>query len=293
MDQETAVNLFVYFNGDRAMEVGYVAHLVAGSDEQIVKILQDHIATDHLLAQRAELRDTLSLKDVNIGMMQGSLQWRILDQIGFPENILYLMTMVRDGAIIIEQMINDLPESESTHFLLRYSTSAGFDFNALLEDDYMGAIKILWNDSRYVSALKLMLSMIDTFGYLHLGDSNRSFQRWVDEFNALDGLDITADELWELRNSLLHMTGGSSRRILDGTIAELEPCIIHPDADLPLDESGVKPLHLSRFLLRSLPNAFATWVKQLSAHPEQARSFIVRYEEIMSDVRVEKKSLTN
>lgn len=55
-------------------------------------------------------------------------------------------------------------------YLLAYRRGTSFDLTALFNDDYFRAVKLLWNNEYYVSAVKLLMSAVDTFGHLEHGD---------------------------------------------------------------------------------------------------------------------------
>jgi hypothetical protein len=47
-------------------------------------------------------------------------------------------------------------------YLVEYTGPEGFDFGRLINDDYFLAIKLLFQNGRYVSAAKLLMSCVDT-----------------------------------------------------------------------------------------------------------------------------------
>lgn len=107
------------------------------------------------------------------------------------------------------------------NYLLEYMKPNGFDLPRLLNDDYFNAIRLLWNNKQYVSVMKLLLSFLDTVAYLDSGDTPGNFQKWLNNYADITSLDVTADELWELRNSLLHMTNSDSRKVARGEVRRI------------------------------------------------------------------------
>ena len=81
------------------------------------------------------------------------------------------------------------------------------------------------------------------------GPCNDCFSRWLDEYCDLQSIRLTSAELWELRNSMIHMTNLESRKVRSGKTAQLLPRITHPDRELPEYFDGMKVFHVSRFLL--------------------------------------------
>lgn len=122
-------------------------------------------------------------------------------------------------------------------YLQVYLTEGGFDFPQLIQDDYFDAIHLLWNNRKYMSCLKLVFSAIETLGYVEYGpDRNDCFAKWLDDYCDLGKVGVTSDELWELRNSLVHMTNLDSRKVRSGKTHRLLPQFTHPDRDVPRRE---------------------------------------------------------
>ena len=106
-------------------------------------------------------------------------------------------------------------------YLSVYLTPDGFDMPRLLNDDFFLGIKLCWNHGRYVSTAKLLMSFLDTVAYLEYGDTPRNFQRWLDSYANLAAIGVTSEELWEFRNSLLHMTTLDFRKVTAGHVRRL------------------------------------------------------------------------
>ena len=96
-------------------------------------------------------------------------------------------------------------------YLTTYFTEVGLDFPRLINDDFFEAAKVLWQREKYISALKLTFSAIDTLGFIEFGDVDSCFINWLKGFCALEELGVTAEELWELRNSLLQYDKSGNR----------------------------------------------------------------------------------
>lgn len=67
---------------------------------------------------------------------------------------------------------------------------------------FASSLKLTFNAGLYVSALKLLVSCIDSLAYIEYGDDRNStpFIKWLDTYADLTPLGITSTELWELRN---------------------------------------------------------------------------------------------
>ena len=105
-------------------------------------------------------------------------------------------------------------------YLTKYSTEDGFDLPRLLNDDFFVAIRLLFNNRCYVSAANLLMSFIDSIAFVEYGDctGGSNFCRWLESYVDLQSIGITAEEIWEHRNSLVHMTNLDSRKVLSGKV---------------------------------------------------------------------------
>lgn len=57
---------------------------------------------------------------------------------------------------------------------------------------------------------------LDTVAFIDKGDVKDNFCLWLDAYADLKPPGITAKELWEFRNGLLHMTNLHSRSVATG-----------------------------------------------------------------------------
>jgi len=169
-------------------------------------------------------------------------------------------------------------------YLLAYHKENGFDLPALFNDDYFKAVKLLWNNKHYVSAVKLLMSAVDTFGYLEYGDKAGSFQAWLTEYADLDKLGVSADELWELRNSLLHMTNLDSRRVASGKIRRLMFYIGYLPNGHPTGDEEAKYLGMWQ-LIQCVAQALGAYCDSFNLNPAKFGTFAERYDRVISDVR--------
>lgn len=157
----------------------------------------------------------------------------------------------------------------------------------LIKDDYFDAIHLLWNNGKHVSCLKLVFSAIDTFGYVEYGsDSPNCFAKWLDDYCDLEMIGATSDELWQLRNSLLHMTNLDSRKVRSGRTHRLFLRITHPERDIVPWVDGMKVLHVARFVITVLPKGIRNWLESYNRDREKFAEFVERYDTIVSETRV-------
>jgi hypothetical protein len=66
------------------------------------------------------------------------------------------------------------------------------------------------------------MNFIDSIGFIEFGDpGDNTFVKWLNTYANLTGLGVTAEELWEHRNSLLHMSNLDSRKVIAGRVRRL------------------------------------------------------------------------
>lgn len=175
-----------------------------------------------------------------------------------------------------------MPLFEGEH-LKKYWKEAGFDLGELLHDDFLIAIKKLYSERHFTSALKLLVCFIDTLAYLVSGTSSgASFKKWLLDYVDLDKVGITPDELWEHRNALLHMTSLESRKIVRGSVKQILPFIGKLPESLSRDQSTYK-LYSQGELHAQIGHGVARFIESLNAHRDQFAPFLIRYERTLSD----------
>ena len=107
-----------------------------------------------------------------------------------------------------------------------YITGSDFDIPSMINDDFISAMRALWQSRHYHSSLKLLLCFIDTMAFVSTGRSSpNSFKHWLNKFVKLHDLGITADEIWEHRNSVLHLSTYESKKVQDGKVRKLVPYV--------------------------------------------------------------------
>jgi hypothetical protein len=153
-------------------------------------------------------------------------------------------------------------------------TDEGFDLPRLLNDDYFLAIKLLFNNSYYVSATKLLISFIDTMGFVEFGDDgSNTFVRWVDTYVDLTPVGITAEELWEHRNSLLHMTNLDSRKVLAGKAKRLLCYVGTLPNGFPSEDQDQKYFNLQK-LIHTVAAGTSRWAATFNVDRSKFETFV-------------------
>jgi hypothetical protein len=210
---------------------------------------------------------------------------------------LVCVTPVMDGEPRIEEVIRkdfaagDHATRIRSHaiapdYLKSYLTENGFDFPRLFNDDFFDAIRITYNKRRYVSSLKLLVSFIDTAAYLEFGDTPGNFQGFLDRYANLATLGITPSELWELRNSLLHMTNAESRRVIGGLVSRLSFYVGELPDGHPRQFDGTKHFSLMG-LMKAVAESLENWLRSLNGDRARLANFFDRYDKVYSDARLD------
>lgn len=169
-------------------------------------------------------------------------------------------------------------------YLKQYIKDDQFDVPRLLHDDFYVAIKLCFNQQKYVSCAKLLVSFIDTLGFIKYGDTKDSFIMWLNDYVDLTKVGITSSELWEHRNSLLHMTSLKSRKVLSGK----SPFLILYVGQLP---EGVYPPEGEKWydlklLMSEITQGLQKFIIDFVSNNMEL--FIERYDLILSDHRYQK-----
>lgn len=296
---ERIFNIFVYFNEGIAKYFGIRHHRVSGTDEKKMEYLRQNVSEDHSLAKIFELprqftpeqwKSTFRLGNSIKYFEQGFVHYRA------PMNPIFCVTSVVDNVIRIDRTIGAEPfrgdivsaqpgRGAVPDYLVTYMGGGKFQFTQLIYDDYFKAIKILLEKELNVSCVKLLMSCIDTLAFVEFGDSRNNFTKWLDNYVELAPLGITSEELWEFRNSVLHMTNLSSRKVLMGKVSPIMPFVASKDIKLTELEATPNTFNL-RNLIDSVNNGIAKWGATYSQNDEKFLLFIERYDLTISDSRV-------
>jgi len=211
---ERAVNLFLYVENDMIKELGVVIHEVEGSDDRIMAALKSRVGADfarapHYPVPVASIKAWLEI-DTTQGLPLAAYWYlartgkhlhifaELLKVVQAPENPIFCTTIVVDG----EPQTEDLVRADTgfpqvmlskqfdglvsrIDYLSAYLTPAGLDYDGLLGDDFINAIKLLYEHKYYVSAMKLLMSFVDSAAYLDLGDVAGNFVAWLSKYADL------------------------------------------------------------------------------------------------------------
>jgi hypothetical protein len=220
-----------------------------------------------------------------------------MDGLGALSQPLVVVTPIVDGVARVDQ-VGDLPAGPPPadkvvvnrfpicDYFAKYLTREGFDLPRLLNDDHFRAIKSLYNGRLFVSSAKLLMSFVDTISYLHEGDRPGNFQRWLNCFVDLPATGVTADELWEFRNSVLHMTNTDSRKVIAGRVRRLSFYVRTLPSGFAAEDADAKYFDLHG-LIFAITDGLEKWIDSFNREPAKWAEFFERYDRILSDVRYE------
>lgn len=174
----------------------------------------------------------------------------------------------------------------SIDYFGKYFTSESFDFSGLINDDFMAPIRLLFQHQHYISSAKLLMIFIDSIGYVEYGDTSRNpFRQWLDRYAQLEEVGITSEELWEHRNSLLHMSNLDSRKVVAGKVKRLMLYVGELPEGMSSKIEGGKLYNLKTLIL-TVASGCERWFKSYDADRSKIDSFVERYDQISSDNRM-------
>lgn len=281
---ETLVNIFLFGNSRELQSLGHRLYVREGSYAECLSFLQSRVEEDSQTAPRSDLPEPLTWEEFYSLNRLSPLTEFLLDQGVAPEKTIFSITPIVDDAPRVDDVDDAFATLASPDYLRKYTTKEGFDFPSLIDDDYYDALRLLWNRKKYISCMKLTFSTIDTLGFIEYGHVNGCFVNWLGRYCDLEPLAVTAEELWELRNSLLHMTNLDSHKVRQGKTTRLFPVFLPPDHDPPRAD-GEKRLHFARLLLVLLPEAIGRWLQSYNDERKKFLTFVARYDTIVSEAR--------
>lgn len=283
--KERIVNVFTFGNGDRIQSFGWTTHMVEGSYRELTAFLQSRVEIDFKTAKQIDFPEPMKRSDFDFALRLGALDSVAPQVVEMVGNSIFCLTHVIDGKPKVEGVVHAQPHEAVPDYLRIYWTTSGFDFGQLIDDDFMDAITVLWEKQKYVSALKLLFVMIDTLGFVEFGPVNDCFVRWLDRFCDLGPLGVSTEELWELRNSLLHMTNLDSHKVHSGKVKRLLPVTTAQQNDIPIEMDDFKNLHMTRLFGSVIPAGIVKWVNALNEDQDKFLDFMQKYDTVISDSR--------
>jgi len=170
------------------------------------------------------------------------------------------------------------------NYLEKYVTENGFDVPRLINDDFFVAIKLCYNNRLYVSAIKLLLSFIDSMSFVAYGESSgKHFQKWLNEFCDMEKIGISSFELWEHRNSMLHMTNLASKQVKKDVCKMLIGYVGELPNNIKLNKGDCGYYNINT-LIMTIANGVEKYLKE-KLTPDEIEKFVARYDLVVSDSR--------
>ena len=301
MPIEEIYNLFVFIERDSIKTLGVTVHELDGTDDQKVAFLRSCVDGDHRSAKRYALKHSLSVDQYEATLRLGrhlEIFEDIFKERNAPVRFLCVVTTIEDGIPRILATVEHGPTTLSTlkgtrlekpgpmiDYLEEYVKDGLFDLPRLINDDYLRAIKLLYNDGLYVSAAKLLMSCIDSIAFIEFGDISGNFIKWLEAYANLDPLGITSGELWEFRNGILHMTNLNSRAVSKGKSKALILSLGALQRAPALEDPARKRLDI-RKLLYAVAKAISKWAGTYNNDRNKFVDFVARYDLTVSDSRL-------
>jgi hypothetical protein len=294
---ETIYNLFLMYQDGACSQVRYVTHEIDSSDQEALDYLLGRVAVDLNNSKVIHLTKSFDKAEYDARTRLGHSQvlWdEVYQVLGASEQPLSVVTPVVNGLLQTEfksqigdpdiYLREDMTQGvRMDDWILKYMKGGGLQLSQLIHDDYFEAIKITFNAKLHVSAMKLLLSAIDSLAYIEFGEGKANvFVAWMDAYADLSPLGITSDELWELRNGLLHMTNLDSRAVNKKKVRRIS---FHDGAKPFYQRDGI---HYFGFheLLMEVGKAHVRWLETYNVNFEKRVEFVSRYDQIISDSRV-------
>ena len=285
--KERLVNIFVYGDATHVHSVGWRVYEKSGTYDEKIAFLQAAAMNDHRIAARQDLDEPVLWRDFEAMNRLNPFFGSLADAGIAGENDVHCLTHIVNGKVRADETRDEMNGESVPDYLTAYWSDRGLDFGQLINDDHFEAIHLLWNNRKYISSLKLVFCTIDTLGFVAYGPNVRDcFIRWLDEYCDLGSLGLTSQELWELRNSLIHMTNLDSRKVHSGKTHRVMPQFTHPDRDVAPVVDGMKVLHVARFLTVVLPRAVQKWLESYNQDRSKFAEFVERYDTIVSESRL-------
>jgi hypothetical protein len=299
MSDERICNIFVYFDGRAATEYGVRHHRIGGSDKEKTAYLLSRIDQDHPIARRFRFPRSFTREEW-LAVLRHGHQLEYFEEafalFRVPAAPVVCITAVANGTPIVDEQIGPGPYRGDVltgrdglgampDYLVQYVSGTTFRFAELIHDDYFKAIRTLFNAELYVSCSKLLMSCVDTLAFVEYGDRPGNFTDWVDNYVDLAPHGISADELWEFRNSILHMTNLASRKVTAGKVSPIMPYVGGPETMPSISPNLPKPFNLLG-LIKTIGNGIEKWGEAYNTDRDRLLKFIERYDSTISDSRM-------
>jgi hypothetical protein len=307
--KELIFNIFLYIDNNIINKIGVVCHNIEGTDDEKISFLKQNVVFDYKHANRYSLPNNFKLeingkvynalnydryREMAYNGTSGVLFEEIYRKYNASLTPLVCITMIADGQVKIEsfeKIFSDpsncpkaVYEVIQPNFLDEYITGNLFKLPDLINDDFFEAIRVTFNKKLYVSSIKLLMSCIDSIAFLEFGDIQGNFKKWLDSFVDLTSININSEELWEFRNSILHMTNMDSRKTINKSISRIQFYVSKNESNHFKKNDEAKYFNYGK-LITLVSDGIDLWGNSFILDPKKIDVFIHRYERILSDKR--------
>lgn len=289
----------MFYTDDVCYEIGAVNHKLIGSDDKKIKYLKDNVNKDLKKCKRITLNFPITKDQENASHRLNKRSKAVLEsfrKFGISEDALIVITPVVNNEILfdcslkyglnfLEELRKQMGiEGNQIDWLTHYTTDEGIDIPRLINDDYFAAIRLTFQHGMYLSSMKLLMSCIDSIGYIEFGSHN-SFKEWLNQYAKLERLGITADELWEMRNGILHMSNLESKKIIQGRVRRISFFVAEKKASFFHETENVYYFNFKE-LITVYSEALQVWINSYNETQDKFLTFITRYDKTVSDNRL-------
>jgi hypothetical protein len=308
--KEKIFNLYFYSNNNIINKVGAVCHELEGTTSSKINFLKCRVNIDYKNAMIFDIPEFI--ESINSSLIINSIDYttyrdlcnsgnaliifeNVFQVYDAPENPLVIISPVVDGLlrydgvenIITAKMFspNKIRIINQEDWLKIYFDNNGLHIDRLINDDFFEPIKLLYNQKYYVSSIKLLVICIDTISYLEYGDITGAFIKWLDNYCSINELEITSVELWEFRNSLLHMSNLDSRKVKKKIVRRLMFYVSDVNTNYSIGSKDCK--YFKYFdLVNIVSLGIVKWGETYNSKPNKIIEFINRYDRIISEKRM-------
>ena len=296
---ENIYNLFMFYTDNICYEVGCVRHQLIGTDDKKIKYLKDNVDIDFKKCSRYKLSSPITKEQENASHRLNKRSKAVLEifkKFGIPDHALVIITPILNNEVFFDCSVeygkNILEEVKTQmnikgrqiDWLTHYTNNNQIDIPRLINDDYFAAIKLTFQNGMYLSSMKLLMSCIDSIGYIEY-DSHNCFKEWLTEYAKLEQIGITAEELWELRNGILHMSNLDSKRVGSGKVRRISFFVADNKTSFFAETESVYYFNFKE-LITVYAEALEIWINSYNQFPDKFLTFIERYDKTVSDNRL-------
>ncbi|HAZ0555793.1 TPA: hypothetical protein I4D55_003403 [Enterobacter hormaechei] len=296
------INLYYFASDNLITHVAYVIYEHPGTEDEMCQFLLSKVGSDLSIATYGDIPQTLKDKEngishdkINAMMRTDTLTYifsDVLSSHNIEEFCLHLITPIQDGNVMNHNRLDFEPLRQhhidnfsghhfpnSSDYLTKYLDGESFDMVGLLRDDHFIPLHYLFNNKHYLSCIKLLFSFIDTIAWIDIGE-HHNFIKWINNYADLTSLEVSPEELWELRNSLIHMSNLDSQKVKQGKVRRISFAIHKRNSFKTITIGDTTFFNLTDFLF-VIEDAMRKWVDTYNQDQLKIITFVERYDKIV------------